>query len=277
MHLWKVILIAVVQGLTEFLPVSSSGHMVLAKDILGLRSPGAQLEVALHWGTLAAVLLVFWRDVAKVIAAFCRGLLRWGRGGSFARLWSEEPHWRMAWLILLGSVPTACVGLLFRREIEAAFSSGLLAALMLFVTGEVLWLTRSHSIFPPKGKLRATDALWVGISQAFALLPGISRSGATISTGLFRGVDRAEAARFSFLLSAPAVFGAGVIELPVGITSAREFTLLLIGATVAAGVGYLALLALLRVVQRGHLHWFAYYCWAAAILGAALSWAQAAG
>jgi len=271
----RAVFLAVVQGFTEFLPVSSSGHLVLLKALLGGRSPGALWEVSLHVGTLVAILMVFWREVRDLAVGFCVGLRDVGRKGGRAA-WNEGAHFRMACYVLLGTVPAALAGLLLKGRIEAMFSRPLLSAAMILVTGEVLWLSRPYSLLRPEGRVGVADCVWVGLAQAAALVPGISRTGATIAAGLMRGVGREEAARFSFLLAVPAMVGAAVVELPgAGALSADELTAMLLGLVVAAGVGYVALRFLLRVVRRGKLHYFAYYCWAAGVAGIVFFWATA--
>ncbi len=137
----ETIVIAIVQGLTEFLPVSSSGHMVLFKTLLGVETPGVLLEVALHLGTLVAVLAVFRSEIAAVVAGFCGGLRDILRGGGGRKIWQEQPHYRMGWYIIIGTIPAAALGLYAKSAIEGLFSNGILAMAMLFLTGEILWLT----------------------------------------------------------------------------------------------------------------------------------------
>jgi undecaprenyl-diphosphatase len=278
MSLLDTIIIAVIQGLAEFLPVSSSGHMVLAKDILNVHTPGATLEVALHLGTLTAVCLVFWKDLRQLISGFTGATIQLAKGTPLAQLWKENTDWRMGWFIIIGSVPAGILGVFVFPHVEALFSSAALSAIMLFVTGEILWLTRPHSTFPPKGNLRLSDGIIIGLGQAFAILPGVSRSGTTISIALFRGVDKSQAARFSFLLSIPAIMGAALLQTPEFLNNqSLNIPNLICGGIVAAIVGTVALKMLLSILQRGKMHWFAYYCWGAAILGGALSLAKATG
>jgi undecaprenyl-diphosphatase len=266
----KAVLLGALQGLTEFLPVSSSGHLVLGRRLLGVASPeGASAvlwEVTLHAGTLLAVLIVFRRDIVALVRGFFRGLGLCRRGVPFAV--REDPDFALGLWILLGSVPAGAVGLCFRDFFEGLTRYPFGVAAALAVTGVVLYLTRFARPTRPDGRVGWRDAIWIGAAQAVAIAPGISRSGSTISAGLFRGVDRGEAARFSFLLSVPAVGGAVLLEcrhlerLPVE-TAAP----ILLGGVVAAAVGVPALVLLARLVRGGRLYAFAWYCWAVAAVG----------
>ena len=275
MSLIDALLLAIVQGLTEFLPVSSSGHMVLTKSLLHISSPGAVWEVALHLGTLIAVFVVFRKDIAEAVTGFGSGLLRLKKGEGWKAVWNESVGFRMGWFVILGTLPAAIVGLSLKNFIEGLFASPMAALCMLFVTGEILWLTRSHNLYRPDGKLRLSDSLFIGVAQAFALLPGVSRSGITICAGVFRNVDRHTAARFSFLLSIPAILGGGLLEARhVSALPSDEMTTLLIAVATSAVVGYGALKLLLGIVNAGRLHWFAWYCWAVGFAGVLLLWAN---
>lgn len=273
MEIWQSVLVALVQGLTEFLPISSSGHMVLVEAILEIETPGAVWEVAFHLGTLLAVFAVFWEDLWHVAVGSLAGAGKIVSGTKPSEVWRGGEHFRLGVYIVLATIPAAVVGLTLKDSIEAAFSRPILAAVLIFVTGEVLWLTRPHGLTKSGGDLRTSDSIVIGIAQAFALFPGISRSGTTIATGLMRGVDRTQAARFSFLLSVPAILGATVLQAPDLRAIPGEHILpLIVGMAVAAVSGYAALVLLLRIVRAGKLHLFAYYCRTAAILGVTYLW-----
>ncbi|HIE03194.1 MAG TPA: undecaprenyl-diphosphate phosphatase [Candidatus Latescibacteria bacterium] len=258
--------LGVLQGLTEFLPVSSSGHLVLAKALLGLREQGIALEVTVHFGTLLAIITVFHAEVWKVLRDFLGGLLP---GGSRFR---EGRGWRWAWGIIVGSVPAGLVGVGLRNQVEEAFSSPTLVCLALIVTGLVLRSTRWAKV--KEREVRLLDALLVGLAQALSVLPGISRSGATISVGLWRGLRRKEAAELSFLLALPAILGASALEAKELLFSPPPSAPALLGGLIAAYIsGYLALKLLLGVVRRGRLEGFSYYCWALGGLGLLVLWA----
>ena len=182
----------------------------------------------------------------------------------------------MAFLIVIGSIPTAVLGFLFRGIADRLFSSAFIAGLMLMLTGLLLWITRraaSRVEQPGADRLTPKNALIVGVVQGLAIIPGISRSGSTISIGLLLGINREKAARYSFLLSIPAIIGAGLLSLKEGLSQTDlAIQIPLLGAGTAALVGYGALKSLLHVVRKGHLHLFAPYCWLVGILAIVFSW-----
>lgn len=254
------LLLAVVQGLTEFLPISSSGHLVLVEQALSVDGAGGQagagllLPIALHLGTLVAVLIVYRRDVLQILRDLVRG----------------QP--REALLVVLGTLPAGVVGVAFKDYFGELFASGRSAALGLLVTAALLVVAdrarrRAQAAGGGRRALRWTDALAIGCVQAVAIFPGISRSGSTIAVGMLRGLEPLQAARFSFLLSIPAILGAAVLELgsflehpPTG----PDQLLLGWGLVVAAMVGWAALRVLIAFLNRGAFLWFAAYC---AVLG----------
>jgi len=244
MSLLSAILLAVLQGLTEFLPVSSSGHLVLAGMVLEVPEGDIGFEVIVHLGTLIAVIAVYSRDLIQLL------------GGCLRR---EKSSLRMLGLLALASVPAGLAGVILGGTVERAFGNPVLVSLMLLVTGCILYMTRYA------GSLTKTAPGWrgsllIGTAQAFALLPGISRSGATISCALFGGIRQKEAARFSFLLSVPAIMGAGLLKLGE-IGDFIDPGIALTGLIVSAVVGFFALKLLLRFLCSGKFANFAWYCW----------------
>jgi len=269
------ILVAMVQGLTEFLPVSSSGHMVLVESALGINTEGVLWEVALHVGTLLAVFAVFWRELWQAVAGLGSGLAQCFGKRPITAIWEREPGFRMGCYILIATIPAAVIGITVGDIIKSLFSKPILSAVLIFVTGEILWLSRPHSLMHPAGKLKLADSIAIGLAQAAALLPGISRSGITISAGLTQGIGREQAVRFSFLLSVPAILGAAVLESrKLSGLPAEQIAPMISGVAVAAVSGYIALRFLLRVVKAGKLHLFSYYCWAISIIGVTLLWSE---
>ena len=263
MSLLKSLILGLVQGLTEFLPISSSGHLVLAEEVLKVTKQGVTFEVFLHFGTLLAVLIAFKEDIKRMLLAVI-GVM----GSKSLKLAYNNIYFKLFVLILWGSIPAALVGFLFKDLLESAFEEPILVSVMLLVTGMLLFLTRfvkssSHG-------LGIKVSFLIGIAQAFAIIPGISRSGATISTGLFWGIPREEAARFSFLLAIPAILGATLLktkELIASPPQLSEALQLSLGTVTAFVSGYIAIKILLDVVRRGKLHRFSYYCFALGILG----------
>ena len=267
MGIIQAIVLGLLQGATEFIPVSSSGHLVLVPWLLGWGSPGLVFDTVVHWGTLVAVLAYFWRDWLELIGAWLRGLVRWD--------W-RDPLARLAWLLILGSIPAAVLGFLFEDFFESLFGEPAWVAFFLLVTAALLSL---GELFGKRRRelvdLRWTDALLIGLAQASAIAPGISRSGATISTGLFRGLERDAAARFSFLLATPIIFGAGLFKLTdLGAMAdpGGQILALVAGFLAAAVAGYVCIWVLLRYLQRGSLYPFAIYCAGAGVFCLIVAW-----
>jgi len=254
------IFLGVVQGLTEFLPVSSSGHLVILQKMTGINSPALLFDICVHVGTLLAVLLFFYRHILDMITSICRA-----PGKILNSSWQcvkDDPHLKMALLIILGTIPTGLMGLFFRKQADILFGSISLTGMMLIITGCFLLITR----FVKSGSrtietLTVWDALFLGVIQGLAIIPGISRSGATITAALFIKMDRPLAGRFSFLLSIPSILGALVLELkePVG-ESVFSYPMIFIASLVSFVVGYFALRLLLHVVDQGRLYYFSPYC-----------------
>jgi undecaprenyl-diphosphatase len=261
MTILQALILGVVQGLTEFLPVSSSAHLVFVPAIMRIPSNVA-FDLLLHVGTLAAVIGYFAKDVAALIRAFVSSLADIP-AKTFGRGIREDPFKRLAWLIMAGSIPAAALGYLLKRFFEGLFQSVTAAAALLIVTGTVLWLAeRARRGKEQAADLTLSDSLVIGLAQAAAIAPGISRSGATISVGLFLGLERREAARFSFLLSIPAILGATLLQLK-SITAGFHLSagVFLAGLVSAFVCGWLAIRVLLNVIQKRSLRVFACYCW----------------
>lgn len=261
-----VLALAVLQGLTEFLPVSSSGHLALGRAVLGVREGGLALDVALHAGTLVAVLAAFRRDVGRLLLDLLRGDLT---------LW--------AWLVA-ATIPVGVVGLLFKGHVEEAFMSvgaagaGLLLTAVLLLVGErarkKFEQSRGEGDPPAEDPPGLVKALAMGCAQAVAIWPGVSRSGSTISAGLLAGVRAEQAARLSFLMSIPAISGAAMLELPAALDEgfAGIPSGLVLGAVaVAALVGFASLRILLLVLRKGAFRYFAAYCAALGVAALALA------
>ena len=259
MSIVQAIVLGIVQGLTEFLPVSSSGHLVLAQSFFGLHEPALLFDSALHCGTLAAVLLVFRRD----IAALARELWMALRTPSVAcvrQRYATHEQGRMLVLIIVGTIPTVLIGLAFKDLFARMFASVQIVGLTLMVTGGLLLLTRYCSANRLGCmQLRLWHAVLIGVAQGLAITPGISRSGATIALALFLGVQRETAGRFSFLLCIPAIVGATVLNLSDGGAGA-SLPALAAGTIAAALTGWLALRLLLQLVKQGRFYLFAPYC-----------------
>ena len=264
MDLLKALFLGIIQGLSEFLPISSSGHLVIAEYVLNFNIGGLAFEVFVHFGTLLAVLWVFRKDIIQLVLNI-PSIFRLNS----ATLPEEKKYYaRLGLLIVLGSIPAAVVGLFFEDAIEQIFESHLIALIMLFITGIIVWSSRyTHE---SKKDLNVFQAVLIGIAQAFAILPGISRSGSTIVTGLWLGIPRDLAARFSFLLSTPVIFGASLLKTKDVLTTPlpENELWLVVAASVAAMIsGYFAILWLLNIIRKQKLEWFGVYCMIISIVG----------
>ncbi len=272
----EAILLGIIQGLTEFLPVSSSGHLVMFQQLFGLKEAELFFDVCVHLGTLFAVMVVFRQEIMNIILALMRLFASSGSKKTVSQIIESDPDLKLAMLIIIGSIPTAVLGLLFRGIADRLFASAFIAGIMLIVTGLLLWITRwAATRLKQAGADRLTpkNALIIGVVQGLAIIPGISRSGSTISIGLLLGIDRETAARYSFLLSIPAIVGAGALSLKDALSHTDPvIRLSLLGAAAAALVGYVALKVLLSMVKKGHLYVFAPYCWAVGIIAILFSW-----
>lgn len=266
MTLTHAILLGLLQGATEFLPVSSSGHLVLIPWLLGWPIPSVPFDAMVHWGTLVAVVGYFWRDWWGLLRGAVRGL----RTRSLA-----DPQARLLALLFLATVPGALAGALLEDFFEGMFARPVAAAAFLLTTAGILsavefGTARFRSSRSPLEALSWSDALVIGVAQALAILPGISRSGATIAAGMGRGMSREDAARFSFLLAAPIILGAGavqLVELAHAGDLAAEAPFLVTGFLTALASGLGAIHFLLAYVRRRPLYPFALYCALMGMLG----------
>jgi undecaprenyl-diphosphatase len=264
MTIFQAIVLGIVQGLTEYLPVSSSAHLVIVPFLFGWSFPEDQafvFDVLVQLGTLLAVIVYFWKDLIHIVMEFFKGIA--------ARKPFETSDSRMGWLIILASIPGGIAGVLIKPVVEAAFSNPVAVGGLLFGTSILLLagelIGRKDRSFT---SINWLDALLVGIGQAVAIFPGISRSGATISVGLMRGIKRTDAAKFSFLMSIPIMIAAGLysaLDLRNIAGLASFLPAILAGTAVAAIVGYLSIRWLLSFLNRQSLSIFAVYC---AVLGA---------
>ncbi len=262
MTAWEAVVLGIVQGATEFLPVSSSGHLVVAQALLGLRLPGVAFEVAVHLATLVSIAVVYRERIAALVA----GVLR-----------RTPDHLREAGLLIVATIPAALIGVGFGDGIEALFDAPEVAGVCFLVTAGLLWSTRRALAKDPEGKVDTVRlALLIGAAQAFAILPGISRSGTTVVVALWLGVAGREAAAFSFLMAIPAIAGAAVLQLPelsggAGVGS----TALLLGGVAAALSGIVAIASFLALLRRQRFHLFSLYLVPLGI--AFLAWLRAGG
>lgn len=265
MDIIQAIILGMVQGLTEFLPVSSSAHLVIVPELLGAKSSLA-FDTLLHVGTLVAVIGYFWKDILAMIKAFLSSLKDLFRG-KFKEGVKEDPFKRMTWLVLVGTIPAGLMGVLLKDQFESLFNSITAVGFFLLITGVILWaaewIAKKNS--GKKGKqikeVSFTNSLVIGLFQGFAIAPGISRSGSTIAASLFSGLERKLAARYSFILSIPAILGAALIQTKDIVSFDSNIGVLISGFLSAMIFSYLAVKFMMGYIQKHSLVIFSYYCW----------------
>jgi undecaprenyl-diphosphatase len=265
MSILQAALLGFVQGLTEFLPVSSSGHLVLARQLLNISNPEMlSFDVYVHFGTLISVCIIFRHDVGRIVMSFWTA----ARMKSWRASYDANEYFRLGAAIIVASVPAAIIGLMYHDQIAETFRDPKLVSVNLVITGLILFLTRFPKAIEGK-RIGVISGFIIGIAQSVAILPGISRSGSTISTALFLRLSPSLAARFSFLLSIPVIAGAALLEAKPVIHQGMEmgFGPFIIGLTAAAITGYFAIKLLLRIIERGRFSWFAFYCFVVGIAG----------
>ncbi|MBV8545564.1 MAG: undecaprenyl-diphosphatase UppP [Acidobacteria bacterium] len=256
MTITEAIVLGLVQGLTEFIPVSSTAHLLIVPSILGWGDPGAAVSAVIQFGTLLAAIIYFFRDIVRLIAGFFRGLI--------TRRPLADVDSREAWLVVIGTIPIVVLGLLFKKHIESTFRGLWIVTTMVIVVAILMQIAEWYA---KRKQLRqfddmtVADGVAIGLGQCLALIPGSSRSGSTIMTAIFRGIDRPTAARYSFLLSIPAVGGAGVLELfkERHALGALGWTPIAVAIIVAFISGYASIWFLIRYLRSHTTHVFIYY------------------
>ena len=275
MSLLNALILGLIQGVAEFLPISSSGHLSIAQNLLGLKVEGTEdvfFDVLLHLGTLAAVFVAYWKDIREMILEFFRTIGDFRRGGMPR---SIPPARRLILLIIVGTLPLFLV-LPVKGLVEGLYDNTYFVGGALLVTGALLFVC-DRVRRGRKNEKTATvlDAALVGVGQAIATCPGISRSGTTICVGCFRGLERRFAVRFAFLLSIPAVLGANLLQIKdvaeAGGIDVKLLPVYIAGVAAAAVSGYLSICLVRMVANKGKFGAFAYYCWAAGAVTIALS------
>ncbi|WP_033439863.1 undecaprenyl-diphosphate phosphatase [Saccharothrix sp. NRRL B-16314] len=258
----QALVLGLVQGLTEFLPISSSAHVRIVSTLFFGNDAGASFTAVIQLGTEVAVLIYFAKDIGNFIKAWFVGL--------FSKAARKTEDYRMAWYVIIGSIPISVLGYLFKDEIRSSFRNLWITATVLVVFGILLGVA-DHFAQHLRSKLKLTDAVGMGLAQALALIPGVSRSGGTLTAGLFLGLDRAAAARYSFLLALPAVFGAGIFSIPDVLdrsgSNAASVPQMIVATIVAFGVGYATIAWLLRYVSK---HSYSAFVWYRLLLGITL-------
>ena len=256
MPLYQVVVLSIIQALTEFAPVSSSAHLALAPWLFGWKDPGLTFDVALHFGTLLAIIIYFFRDWVQIIAQ--------GLGLSAGSDPQLKQNRALLWLIAVASIPIGVIGYLFNKQAETTWRNPYLIGAMLILIALLMWVAERKSAGnKPMSQINWGDGLAIGIAQALAVVPGTSRSGITITAGLFRGLNRETAARFSFLLSAPAIAAAALkkywdIHKHGGIPADMKMPFV-VGIVLSAVLGALVIAVFVRYLRRNSLMVFVYY------------------
>jgi len=256
----KSIILGIVQGLTEFLPVSSSGHLVIFQKLLKFNDPGVLFEIAVHLGTLVAVIIYFRKDIWEII----QSIFNWRKDAPENIKYAHH----LLFYLIIASVITAIIGFAFKNIFESLFENTVLVGFMLIITGGILFASDKIRNTTKK-KMSVPSSLLVGFAQSIAIIPGISRSGATITTGIFTGRTRDLATRFSFLLSIPAILGATILKIKnmqSAMSSSEVVLNFILGGIVAAIVGYFAISFLIKMIKQAELFYFSIYCWIIGII-----------
>ena len=263
MELYQGIILGIIQGLTEFLPVSSSGHLVLGQIFFGITESQLPFDISVHMGTLLAVLVVYASDIRAILVSVFGFISKAVTLKPITHLLKEDKNLQLAGLIIIGSIPTAFIGLILKQFEHILFASEVLVGFMLILTGTILWTSKNFYFSKSKKDgFSIKKALIIGVGQGLAVIHGISRSGTTIALGMFLGLDRHNAAKFSFLLSIPAILGAQILSIKDMINSRLVIDSITIYATIVSFItGLLALKLLLSLVHSGRFHLFAPYCW----------------
>jgi undecaprenyl-diphosphatase len=264
MTITEAIILGLVQGLTEFIPISSTAHLLIVPSVLGWGDPGAAVSAVIQFGTLLAAIIYFFRDIVRLIGGFFRGLI--------SRRPLADVDSREAWLVVIGTIPIVVLGLLFKKHIESTFRGLWIVTTMVIVVAILMQIAEAYA---KRRQMRGfddmtvSDAVAIGLGQCLALIPGSSRSGSTIMPAIFRGIDRPTAARYSFLLSIPAVGGAGFLELfkERHALGALGWTPIAVAIVVAFISGYASIWFLIRYLRTHTTHVFIYYRY---VLGAAM-------
>ena len=241
MEILQALILGVIQGITEWLPISSSGHLVLLQQLFGLGASVA-FDALLHLATLLVIAIVFWKDILAIIKSV------------FSLKWDENT--KLLLFIIIATIPTAIIGILFKDWLTALFTNLLLLGVFFIVNGIILFITRFAK--DKNKELNWWQSIIIGVAQGISIIPSISRSGATVSTGLFFGIRKEKLIKFSFLIAIPAIIGAFIVESKDLIFESTGA--LVLGSLAALVVGYFSLRLIIRIIEKGKWHYFAYYC-----------------
>lgn len=263
MTLLQAIILGIFQGIAEFLPISSSGHLVLLQSLFEIQEGNLFFTEMLHFGTLLSIFIVYFNDIIKIIKEFFSLIYELFKLKKFD---INNDYRKLGLMIIIGTIPTGIIGILFNDIFEGFYGSVTIVGLALIVTGVLLWIVEK---IPTGNKIakdmKIIDALIIGLFQGFAITPGISRSGSTIAGGLFRGLNKKLATKFSFLLALPATFGAALLGMKDVLSEDSAIIIdlpLILGVIISAIIGVIAIKFLIKILEKGKLYYFSYYLWA---------------
>ena len=258
-----LILLGLIQGLTEFFPVSSSGHLVIAKYFLNLHLPGAAFEAFVHFGTVLAVIVLFRKEIKELAISFFNSIYKLSQGENISTIFKNNSSSKLAWFLVISTIPAAIIGYTFSSYFEILFSKPLIASFMLTITGVLLWFGNKNYAGGTKNisEITCKDAIFIGLAQAVAIIPGISRSGLTVIAGLSRNLDREFAAKYSFILSVPIILSASMFKMKELSSLNIDLSILILSGLVAAISSYGAMKIFIRLLKNRKIYFFSYYLW----------------
>lgn len=259
----SLVLLGLIQGLTEFFPVSSSGHLVIAKHFLQLHLPGVAFEAFLHFGTVLAVIVLFRNEIKELVISFFDSIHKLFQGENILNIFKNNSSSKLAWFLVISTIPAAIIGYTFSSYFEMLFSKPMIASFMLAVTGVLLWFGNKNYAGGSKNisEITCKDAIFIGLAQAFAIIPGISRSGITVIAGLSRNLDREFAAKYSFILSIPLILGASMYKIKDLSSLNINLFILILSGLVAAISSYGAMKIFIGLLKNRKIYFFSYYLW----------------
>ena len=262
------ILLGLIQGLTEFFPVSSSGHLVIAKYFLKLHLPGAAFEAFLHFGTVIAVIVLFRKEIKELVISFFDSIKRLFQGENMVNILKNNLSSRLAWFLVISTIPAAMIGYAFSSYFETLFSKPITTSFMLMITGVLLWFGNKKKSSGNKNISEITykDAIIIGLAQAIAIFPGISRSGLTVIAGLSRNLNREFAAKYSFILSVPIILGASMFKIWELSSLDINIYILILSGLMATVTSYGAMKIFITLLKNRKIYFFSYYLWTLSVL-----------
>jgi len=259
----SLILLGLIQGLTEFFPVSSSGHLVIAKYFLNLQLPGVAFEAFLHFGTALAVIVLFRKEIKELVISFFDSIYKLFQGENLLNIFKNNLSSKFSWFLAISTIPAVIIGYAFGPYFEILFSKPIITSFMLTITGILLMLGNKKYTGGSKNlsEITCKDAVFIGLAQAFAIFPGISRSGLTVIAGLSRNLDREFAARYSFILSVPIILGVSIFKIRELFYLNIDLSVLLSSGLIAAISSYGAMKIFIKLLKNRKIFFFSYYLW----------------